>query len=180
MPRKNKPTDIFKCIDLNPKPPSTCWLWQRPVNDKGLPYFHVHGKAVLAYRLVYWITHPEWDINNSREYILHSCKDIYGNAVDNPLCCNPAHLRPGTHEENMMDMMTRGRAGLTADAVRDILTIKEKFQDATHVEIANRVGAKYGITIARQTVTSILSGYRRSVMRNIIDEKFKAEKESGQ
>jgi hypothetical protein len=33
--------------------------------------------------------------------ILHSC--------DNPRCINPAHLRPGTHQENMDDKTARAR-----------------------------------------------------------------------
>ena len=36
-----------------------------------------------------------------RYQVLHSC--------DNRRCCNPAHLRDGTHSENMQDMLARGR-----------------------------------------------------------------------
>ena len=30
-------------------------------------------------------------------------------ACDNTLCCNPAHLNPGTRSENMQDMIAKGR-----------------------------------------------------------------------
>lgn len=39
-------------------------------------------------------------------HILHSC--------DNPRCCNPEHLRIGTHQDNMNDKVSRGRSGLGA------------------------------------------------------------------
>jgi len=183
MARRNQPNDVFKCLNLNPEPPCTCWLWTRAVNDKGLPYFQLHGKKILAYRLVYWITHPEWDINNSREVIRHGCTDLNGNHVDNPLCCNPDHLTPGTHVQNMMDMMLRGRRGLTREAVRDILDLgseeKQQVIKLTHQEIASIVGKKYSIEIARSTVTDILSGRRRFVMRNELDKEDRAIRESG-
>jgi hypothetical protein len=36
-------------------------------------------------------------------FVLHSC--------DTPLCVNPAHLRVGTAQDNVDDMMARGRKG---------------------------------------------------------------------
>lgn len=181
MSKRNKPNDVFLCLDLNPKPPSTCWLWTKSVSDKGLPYFHIGGKKIIAYRLVYWITHPTWDINNSREVIRHGCTDAHGNHVDNPLCCNPDHLTPGTHEENMIDMMVRARRGLKREAVEDILEIQKTGNplSLTHEEIGKLVGAKHGINIARTTVTDILKGRRRLVLRNKIDADDKAIRESG-
>jgi hypothetical protein len=64
-------------------------------------------------------------------YILHSC--------DNPNCINPDHLRAGTHQENMIEMVLRGRkkTKLTDDEVRAI-----RKAEGTHDEIA----AKYGVS----------------------------------
>jgi hypothetical protein len=36
-----------------------------------------------------------------KPHALHSC--------DNPVCCNPSHLRWGDHAENMQDVVDRGR-----------------------------------------------------------------------
>lgn len=184
MSRRNKLNDVFKHIDMNPIPPSTCWLWKRSVSNKGIPYFNIGGKSIIAYRLVYWIAKDNnWDINNSREVIRHGCTDTMGNPVDNPLCCRPEHLTTGTQEDNMMDMMLRGRRGLTREAVRDILDLgseeKKREMGLTHDEIGRLVGSKYNIEIARTTVTDILSGRRRLVMRNELDKQDRAIRESG-
>lgn len=171
MGRTNRREDVFKYINMKPVFPSTCWLWTASVSDKGIPYFAVGGKKYVAYRLVYWLMHPEWDISNKREFILHTCVDAHGKAVDNPLCCNPNHMRPGTHEQNMIDMMLRGRKGLTEDALRAVLDTADQFPEFTHSQIAARVSHLHRIPVARQTVTDILSGRRRKVLRDAIDAR---------
>jgi hypothetical protein len=62
----------------------------------------VNGKRVAAHRLAYE------DVIGpipAGLHILHSC--------DHPPCCNPAHLRAGTHQENMDDREARGRGNRT-------------------------------------------------------------------
>lgn len=58
------------------------------------------GNRVLIHRLA-WEAHNAEPIPEGM-HILHSC--------DNPRCFNPAHLRVGTHQENMDDMVARNRS----------------------------------------------------------------------
>lgn len=104
-----------------PVPEAGCWLWSGAWNATG------YGKVadgrrsnVLAHRRAY-----EACIGPIPKglHVLHRC--------DTPCCVNPAHLRLGTHEDNMADMRAKGRAvghagasnpraKLTEDQVREI------------------------------------------------------------
>lgn len=79
--------------------PDECWPWQRALTRAGYGEFMVSGKMHYAHRFAYERAHGEIP---KGMYILHSC--------DNRACCNPDHLRVGTHAENMADMGKRGRA----------------------------------------------------------------------
>jgi hypothetical protein len=73
-----------------------CWVWTGNTDNKG--YGRLHHD--LAHRRAWRETNgPIPD----GLWILHRC--------DNPPCCNPAHLYPGTHAQNMRDMSERGRSG---------------------------------------------------------------------
>ncbi len=177
MGRRNVPTDVFRYIKLGE--PDECWPWIGGLNGKDLPYFSIDGRKILAYRFVYKLMHPEWDIDNPREVLRHQCKDKEGRAIDNPLCCNPNHVIPGTHVENMLDMVLRGRSGLTKEVLRDILKTKEEHPDMTHKQIADRMSYKHKINISRQAVTDLLGGNRHRELRNAIDAEQKAIEDSG-
>lgn len=178
MGRRNSPTDVFKFIDIGE--PDECWLWKGGTNKDGIPYFTVEGKKVIAYRQVYKLVHPEWDIENSREVLRHQCKDAEGRPIDNPLCCNPKHVIPGTHLENMLDMVTRGRSGLTKDMVRAIINLRSEMPELTHKQIADRIAYKFQTNVSRQAITDLLSGNRHRELRNLIDAEQRGIDESGQ
>lgn len=55
-------------------------------------------KIARLHRLVLEITSG---ISQDELFVIHSC--------DNPPCCNPEHLRYGTHRENCDDKVARGR-----------------------------------------------------------------------
>ena len=76
-----------------------CLVWTGTTDRDGYGQVRINYKIVQVHRLA-------WSLANKQpvpegKFILHSC--------DNPPCCEPSHLRPGTHEENMIEMNARGR-----------------------------------------------------------------------
>lgn len=76
-----------------------CWTWKGCTNRKGYGTVVYRGVKWVASRLAY--TLAVGDIPQGM-MVLHSC--------DNPPCCNPKHLRPGTALDNTRDMWARNRA----------------------------------------------------------------------
>jgi len=103
-----------------------CWIWQGAVDTRGYGHFRWEGKLTRAHRFAFQMVQGE--IPKMPGYhgaiVMHTC--------DNRLCCNPDHLRVGTHADNMADMKAKGRrkgigtgiengrAKLTADQVSRI------------------------------------------------------------
>lgn len=86
-------------------PDGVCWPWQGGVNNRGYGLINYTNwgkrhsisvnRAILAVQgLVPW---------QGRALVArHTC--------DNPGCCNPRHIIPGTPKDNMADMWARGRS----------------------------------------------------------------------
>jgi len=128
----------------------TCWLWTGYLNGTGYGQFQVNGKKVLAHRLSWLLagnTIPEG------HEICHAPHEICGNTN----CVNPAHLRVGTHAENMRDQIRDGTTirgtrhpnhRLTEDQVR---AIRANPENKTHRALAEQFGIK------RQSIGKIIS-----------------------
>ena len=98
----------------------TCWLWTGYCNKKGYGQFRIDGKVVIAHR---WSHEQHIGPIPFGLFVRHKC-DVRN-------CVNPDHLEVGTHQENMNDMVERGRHGdplrnfkLTADDVKFIRVIR--------------------------------------------------------
>ncbi len=140
MPYPNQARDVFRSVDMSGGR-DACWPFKGKLNGKGRPYFTVSGKKHLAYRLT-------TDLVKGEEYL----KDqIARHTCDNEVCCNPSHIIPGAHQDNMNDMKERERHGLPHHTVRAIRKLASKQDGQTHAEI----GELYGI--ARSTVTEIVT-----------------------
>ena len=76
-----------------------CWEWLACKNKKGYGFFRVNWILRRAHRFAWTVTYgkiPEG------LFVCHRC--------DNPGCCNPKHLFLGTNTDNMVDMISKGRA----------------------------------------------------------------------
>lgn len=79
-----------------------CWLWMGSTNNKGYGTIHdpTVGRNVYTHRVSYELNIGP--IPSGLE-VCHTC--------DNPPCVRPDHLFVGTHQENMRDMVVKGRHG---------------------------------------------------------------------
>ena len=79
--------------------PDGCWVWAGCTDSAGYAPLSFNGRTDRAHRVAIML-HTGRLIPHGM-FVLHSC--------DNPPCCNPKHLRVGTHQDNMRDMMSRNR-----------------------------------------------------------------------
>jgi len=80
------------------KGPNDCWFWKGKTNISGYGIFGLDGKNIGAHRMAYILSYGYID---DKLFVLHSC--------DSRLCCNPAHLRQGTHIDNVNDALDKDR-----------------------------------------------------------------------
>ena len=77
-----------------------CWNWQvRAPWHYGV--YYRNGWACAAHRVAYALTYGEVPRGL---VVMHTC--------DNPPCVNPAHLRLGTHSDNMQNAAAKNRLGI--------------------------------------------------------------------
>lgn len=70
--------------------PDECWLWTAGVNGPYGRFLWSRGSAFYAHRVAYTLLVGQVPIDLDLD---HLCRE--------PLCCNPAHMEPVTHAENI-------------------------------------------------------------------------------
>ncbi|ENA4344764.1 hypothetical protein ABGO80_000606 [Salmonella enterica subsp. enterica serovar Braenderup] len=68
-------------------------------DKSGYGKIKIGSHQVGAHKVSYLLNVGDYD--QTSQELLHSC--------DNPACVNPAHLKPGTHRENIQDCISKGR-----------------------------------------------------------------------
>ncbi|HUD11980.1 MAG TPA: hypothetical protein VMS08_06220 [Candidatus Saccharimonadia bacterium] len=103
----------------------------------------------LAFPGVITIKGPK--TQNHPGFLMHTC--------DNPPCCNPAHLKPCTHKENMADSSQKKRRP-------DFRGIKGPRAKLTEEDVSDiRLKQKYGATIK---ALAFLYGVSRSTIQGVL------------
>lgn len=126
-----------------------CWPWLSWRNARGYGKFMLNGRSQTAHRVAYELTHGPIPIGLC---VMHSC--------DNPPCCNPQHLRLGTHAENMRDRDQKGRIGYRPRGTKnprarltdpEVLTIRARHANGESVRALSRT-----------------LGFGRNTIRNVV------------
>lgn len=117
-------------------PEGDCLLWPGAKIDADREYGVVRceGKVRRTHHVAYWMKHGVWP-----EQVNHHC--------DTPACCNPEHVYAGTQQDNVDDMMRRGRHRphfgsanhFAALRERQVVAIRRQAKEgATYAALANR------------------------------------------
>lgn len=78
--------------------PSECWDWAGARFRSGYGNKTVNSKGYLSHRLAYFLANK---VDPNELMVCHHC--------DNRSCCNPSHLFLGTRQDNVDDMVRKGR-----------------------------------------------------------------------
>lgn len=140
-----------------PEPNSGCWLWTASYKITGYGQFHYKGKPRNAHRVSYEIyCEPVPD----NLFVCHKC--------DNRLCVNPDHLFLGTNQDNVDDMVSKGRnlKGETQNNTK--LTEAQVWEIVNDKRPQKNICEEYCIT--RQTVYNIKTGRKWNWMTDLKKE----------
>lgn len=125
-----------------------CWNWHAATYPNGYGVFRLGKKLVPAHRAAYLLFKGHIPPHH---VVMHTC--------DNKKCVNPEHLVIGTQQENVNDMIFKGRHrhGETHH--------NAKFSDAQISEIRRAYAMKEGNTAALAKLFGTDTSYISQVVR---------------
>jgi hypothetical protein len=124
--------------------PDDCWDWKGSTRN-GYGLFFVNGKQRMAHQIAFELT--EGEPLKPGELVRHFVCDRHS-------CCNPAHLRRGTYQDNSDDKWAKGRANpgrglkhgnakLTREKIETVMRLYYRGA-ANETELAAGLGVSWG------------------------------------
>ena len=115
-----------------------CWLWTGGISHSGYGNFWYNGRSLSAHRASYQFNFgpiPEG------KFVLHKC--------DVKICVNPMHLFLGTTDDNMADMVAKGRQahGEKSHNWKGGITQDKEYWKKYNVEYLKKYYAKNKVSI---------------------------------
>ncbi|SDS88319.1 HNH endonuclease [Pseudarthrobacter equi] len=117
-PRHSSESDRARFYAKTRRAPSGCLLWTAGVSNQGYGKFVLGGRTMPAHRAAWVLEYGE--VLSREEFLLHSV------SCNSRLCVEIAHLRVGTHAENMADRKAQGRYNTS----RGFNNSRARFNDA--------------------------------------------------
>lgn len=112
-----------------------CWNWLGGIRGEGYGIFRYKRKTIDSHRFVWFLIKGIFpDL-----FVCHSC--------DNRICCNPFHLFLGTSQDNINDMIAKGRRPYRSNTKKlnktDAIKIRNLYSNG-HTEL--EISEKYDIS----------------------------------
>ena len=124
------------------KTPNSCWIWKGAKHPRGYGEFTINRKLKYASRVAYELYKgpiPEG------YYVCHKC--------DNPSCVNPDHLFAGMQNDNLQDMVKKGRSNYGEKHPHVKLTEKDVLNIRKDIRTQERIAKDYNVS--RSTIEDI-------------------------
>lgn len=110
--------------------PNACWAWQGDILATGYGRTFIKRIGSGAHRLALILSCGEPP--DDKPCACHSC--------DNRACCNPQHLRWGSHQDNADDKISRGRARTTARKFDRVELVRLRHEGWSYSMLATHFG----------------------------------------
>ena len=134
------------------KSPGGCWLFMGRLNRDGYGVYSRDGKNHMAHRLAWALAGNQLPRGL---VLMHKC--------DTPACVNTAHLSLGTHRDNQLDKVAKGRQAIGSRVGVAILNEEQAAEIRSRFVLgakgdgsARAIAARYGVSV--DTVRAIGKG----------------------
>ena len=120
---RGKRGDFWSKVDSS-QGESECWLWMGSMGSGGYGQVRVSKRLLRTHRVA-------WELTNGSipdgKVVCHRC--------DNPRCCNPHHLFLGSQQENVADMISKGRNASTIEIIKNSTHARAKGEQNSQAKL---------------------------------------------